>query len=201
MRAMPAIYAVVLVAFLATPAILTASSKKNLQRLQISQTANSTGTGQATGGANGDNLKLENVDFSTRGAILKNLPKRIRDLILKPYPWQLSDTSQRFGALGTLVAYAVLLLMIWYAWLSRGNVFPRSGPLLYPLLFMLVAYSLAAGNAGTGFRYRTHLVPLGIAVVVILREHVLLVRARSSPQPTEVETERSSFGAPVTSPI
>jgi hypothetical protein len=67
----------------------------------------------------------------------------------------------------------VLLLMIRYAWLNRGDVLPRAGPILYPMLFLLIAYSLSAGNAGTGFRYRTHLVTLGVAAVAVLREHAL----------------------------
>ena len=49
--------------------------------------------------------------------------------------------------------------------------------MLYPMIFLLIAYSLASGNAGTGFRYRTHLVTLTIAAVAILREQGLLVRA------------------------
>jgi hypothetical protein len=179
LRAMPAIYAVILVAVLAAPAILQASSKKNLQALQQSQTANSTGIGTGSGTSNSDNLALEQVDFSTRGAILTNLPKRIRDLTLRPYPWQLGDMSQRIGALGTLVAYAVLLLLVRYAWLSRGQVFPRAGPLLYPLMFLTIAYALSAGNAGTGFRYRSHLVTLAIGAMAILREHVILAREQT----------------------
>lgn len=175
-QAVPVLYAVVIAGFLITPTLLAATSSKNLQTLQQSQNANATGAGTGSTGANSDNLKLESVDFSTRGRVLVNLPKRIRDLILKPYPWQLSDTSQRFGTIGTLVAYALLLLLIRYAWISRGQVFARAGPVLYPLLFLLVAYSLAAGNAGTGFRYRTHLVTLAIAAVAILREQAVLVR-------------------------
>ena len=188
MRAMPLIYAVAIIAFVTTPVLLQQSSSKKLQVLQQSQTANANGTGQATGGANGDNLALEKVDFSTRSAILTNLPKRIRDLILKPYPWQLGDTSQRFGAIGTLVAYAVLFFIIRYAWLARGRVVGSIGPLLYPLFFLLVAYSLSAGNAGTGFRYRTHLVTLGIAIVAILREQARLAReSRAAPGDELVE--------------
>ena len=97
----------------------------------------------------------------------------------------LGDASQRLGALGTLVAYALLLLLARYAWLNRGAVFARAGPLLYPLLFMLVAYSLSVGNAGTGFRYRSHLVTLAIAAMVILREHARMARspARAREQP------------------
>jgi len=186
MRAMPLIYAVVIALFIATPVLLQLSSRSSLQRLQVSQNANATGAGEGTGGSNSDNLALEQVNFSSRGAILQNLPKRIRDVILKPYPWQLADTSQRFGALGTLFAYAVLLLLLRYAWLSRGQVMARIAPLLYPLLFLLMAYSLSAGNAGTAFRYRSHLVTLVVAIMAILRETVLS-RARSSATAQEPE--------------
>jgi len=171
LRAMPAIYVVGMIAFVATPVLLQASSKENLEPLQESQDANATGAGQGTGGANASNLALERVDLSTRAAILQNLPRRMRDLIVRPYPWQLGNWSQRLGAVGTLVAYAILLLLLRYAWLNRGAVFARAGPVLYPLLFMLAAYSLSVGNAGTGFRYRSHLVMLAIAAMVILREH------------------------------
>jgi hypothetical protein len=192
LRAMPAIYAVVIAAFLLTPTLLAASSTKKLQALQQSQNANTTGAVEGSGGPNSDNLRLEQVDFSSRGKILINLPKRIRDLILKPYPWQLGNTSQRFGAIGTLIAYGVLLLFVLYGWRSRGQVYPRAGPVLYPLLFLLVAYSLAAGNAGTGFRYRTHLVTLAIAAVAILREQALLARAarRAGARPSPDRVRR-----------
>jgi mannitol-specific phosphotransferase system IIBC component len=176
-QAIPVLYAVVIAGFLITPALLAATSNKNLQQLQQSQNAYANAIGTGSGGPNTDNLKLEAVNFSSRGQVLVNLPNRIRDLILKPYPWQLDNTNQRFGAIGTLIAYALLLLFIRYAWISRGQVFSRAGPVLYPLLFLLIAYSLASGNAGTGFRYRTHLVTLAIAAVVILREQALLVRA------------------------
>ena len=177
MRALPAVYGFAIVVFLATPAVLAASSSKNLQQLQQSQDANSNGTGTGTTGPNSDNLRLEQVNFSTRGKILVNLPTRLRDTVLKPYPWQLADASQRFGAIGTVVAYAIFLLLLIYGWQSRGQIFGRAGPVLYPMLFLLVAYALAAGNAGTGFRYRTHLITLAIAAVAILREQALVVRA------------------------
>jgi hypothetical protein len=199
LRAMPAIYAVVVVAFVATPVVLQASSKKNLQILQQSQNANATGAGEAStapNGANGNNLALESVNYSTRGAILTHLPKRMAELILQPYPWQVSDTSQRFGAIGTLVAYAILLLLIRYAWLSRGEIFARAGPLLYPLFFMLVAYALSVGNAGTGFRYRTHLVTIAIGAMAILWGRVKSARAEIGEQvDLQMEPKAASIGA------
>ena len=100
------------------------------------------------------------------------MPTKIRELLLQPYPWQVSNSSQMFGSVGTLVAYLVLLLLIRYAWLSRGHIFERAGPLIYPLLFEMLAYAVTVGNAGTGFRYRSHLVTLGICAVAVLRARV-----------------------------
>jgi hypothetical protein len=204
LRAMTLVYAVVIAAFLVTPVLLQASSKKNLQQLQLSQNANSSALGLTVVGTgpNSDNLALEQVNFSTRGQIIKNLPKRIRDLVLKPYPWQLGNTSQRIGAVGTLIAYALLLLLVWYGWQSRGSILARTAPLMYPLLLLLMAYSLSAGNAGTGFRYRSHLVVLAIGAMAILRERVLQARAaRTAPPLTEPEARKTSVRAPVTSPV
>jgi hypothetical protein len=201
LRAMPAIYAVAVVAVVVTPVLLQASSKQNLQKLQLSQNANASGIGTGSAGPNTDNLKLEQVDFSSRGAIFANLPKRIRDLILEPYPWRLGDTSQRVGALGTLFAYAILLLLLRYAWLSRGQVFARAAPLLYPLLFLLVAYALSVGNAGTGFRYRTHLVTLAVGAMLILREHVIAQRAESRAALLEVTGREPPVATRIVSPI
>ncbi len=188
-RAMPIVYAVALIAFLATPTLLSVTSKSHLQQLQQSQ--NFTTQTQAAnngGGSNSDNLALESVNFSTRGAVIRNLPRRGMDLIFRPYPWQLQDTSQRLGAVGSVIALAVLALLLRYAWLSRGRVLTLTAPILYPLLFLLVAYSLSAGNAGTGFRYRTHLVVLAIAMLAVLREHVLRARAESrAAQPGALE--------------
>jgi hypothetical protein len=181
LRAMPLVYGVVLIAFLATPTLLSITSKASLQRLQESQ-AFTSGTQAATnaGGPNSDNLAFEQVDFSTRGAVIRNLPQRLLDVIFRPYPWQLQDASQQLGAIGSLVALAVFALLIVYAWRSRGHILDRTAPILYPFLFLLVAYALSAGNAGTSFRYRTHLVVLAVAMLAVLREHVRRAQAHVS---------------------
>lgn len=163
------VYAIVVAALIVGPTVLAATGGKNLKLLQASQTQNTTGSGQGgTSGSNGSNLALESVNVSSRGAVIASLPTKIRELLLEPYPWQLHDSSQAFGAIGTLLAYVVLLLLIRYAWISRGQIFGRAGPLLYPLLFELVAYSVTVGNAGTGFRYRSHLVTLGVCATCVL---------------------------------
>jgi hypothetical protein len=173
-RALPLLYAIVIAALIVGPTVLAATGGKNLKTLQSSQQANASGAGEGgTGSGNGSNLALESVDYSNRGAIITSLPTKIRELLLEPYPWQLHDTNQLFGSVGTLYTYIVLVLLIRYAWISRGMMFGRAGPLLYPLLFEVIAYSLTVGNAGTGFRYRSHLVTLAIAALAVLRGHVL----------------------------
>jgi hypothetical protein len=177
--AMPVIYAVVGIVFLATPTLLSVTSNSSLQKLQQSQNF-TTGqqTTQSTGGTNSDNLALEQVNFSTRGQVITHLPQRMFDLIFRPFPWQLQNTSQRLGAIGTVIAVVGFFALLGFAWRARGDVLTLTAPILYPFIFLLIAYSLSAGNAGTGFRYRSHLVLLGGAMLVILREHVHAMRAR-----------------------
>ncbi len=179
LRAMPLIYAVVLVGFLVTPTLLQVSSAENLQALQAAQDANTDRqAAEESEGANSNNLALEQVDYSTRGKVAANLPERILDVVFKPYPWQVENASQSLGAIGSLAALTGLFLLLRYAWLSRGRLLALTAPILYPMMFLLMAYSLSAGNAGTGFRYRTHIVTLSLAMLIVLRSHVLSQRAR-----------------------
>ena len=151
------------------PTALEETSDERLQSvLQRSQDANARGDA---------NLALERVDFSTREKVLTNLPIRIRDMLLRPYPWQTANASQRLGVMGVAVMLAVLALLLQQVLSSPRTVLSRAGPLVYPALFLLIAYSLSSGNAGTAFLYRTHLVVFGICIVVILREQRQQARA------------------------
>jgi hypothetical protein len=137
-------------------------SDQQLEKLQVAVDANATDTSA--------NLRLERVDVSSRSAAIKNLPVRIRDVILRPYPWEVKNASQRLGLLGTLFLLVGIGYLIQAVVRSRGAIVSRAGPLVYLLAFETAAYGLAAGNAGTAFRYRTHLVAVGICLVVVLRE-------------------------------
>jgi hypothetical protein len=54
-------------------------------------------------------------------------------------------------------------------------------PIIYTLVFLYGAYSLSAGNAGTAFRYRTHLVSLAIVLATVLWE----AQRSEAKQPTQ----------------
>ncbi len=144
-----------------TPAVLQASSHQSLQKnLQGSQDANASDT---------SNLRLERVDYSSRSGVVLNLPRRMRDVLLRPFPWQIGNVSQRLGVLGTAMAYSIIVMLIAQAVRERGEIMSRAGPFLYLALLLLTAYSLSAGNAGTAFRYRAHVLAMGIAALAVLR--------------------------------
>jgi NADH:ubiquinone oxidoreductase subunit 6 (subunit J) len=188
LRAMPLVYAVVIAGFIAAPAIVQVTSKKSLTTLQQSQQANAEAAGTV-----GNNLALERVDYSSRSKVFANLPKRVLDVLIRPYPWQVSNASQQLGAVGSLFALTGLVLLIGAAWRRRGDVLALSGPILYPMLFLLMAYALSAGNAGTGFRYRTHIVVLGFAMLMALREGVV---PQAAPEPAPSDTRAPAKPGP-----
>jgi hypothetical protein len=152
---------VVLFAAVFAPTVLEASSDESLEEnLQGSQDANAADTAA--------NLSLERVDFSTREEVITNLPIRFFDITFKPFVWQLGTASQRLGAIGGLFALAVLAALVYAILNRRGEILSRAGPLVYLGFFLLVAYSLSTGNAGTGFRYRSHLLAVALCVIASL---------------------------------
>jgi hypothetical protein len=142
------------------PVVLDKSSDQNLRELQQSQEANAADDEA--------NLSLERVDYSTRSQLIVNLPKRIRDVILRPYIWQTENASQQLGAIGTLFVLASLALLAVAIARNRWAIMQTAGPFVYPAAFMLVAYAISAGNAGTAYRYRTHIVGLAVCLVFVL---------------------------------
>jgi hypothetical protein len=145
------------------PVMLNKSSDDNLKQLQQSQNFNASDRSA--------NLSLERVDYSTREKLILNLPKRIKDVILRPYVWQTQNTSQQLGAIGSLVVLGCLALLAMAIARNRKQIMQMAGPLVYPAAFMLVAYAISAGNAGTAYRYRTHLVGLGVCLAIVLLAH------------------------------
>jgi hypothetical protein len=162
MRSLAMVAFVVLFVAVVAPTVLAASTNESLEKnVQVPQEANT---------SDSSNLKLEKVDFSTRGAVVRNLPLRSVDVLFRPLPWQLGNISQGLGFFGTAAAYLALFFLAREMLRNRGRIMTRAGPLIYTGLFMLMAYSLSAGNAGTAFRYRTQLIALFICIVVSLRQ-------------------------------
>jgi hypothetical protein len=125
------------------------------------------------------NLRLEPVDFSTPGAVAANLPGRVGDYLLQPYPWQTDNNSQKAAVIGTILTWAAGLFLVAAIVVRGRGVFARAGPLFYVLMVTTLVYALTTGNAGTGFRHRVHLT-LVIALLVGVAATTLGRRRRAS---------------------
>ncbi len=191
LQALPVFLGVLLVGAAMSPTVVKLTAPAQLKTfLQDSQNANTLVTPSpsalTTTGPSSNNLALEPVNFSSRTNIILHLPQRIFDLLFKPFPWQVSDWSQRFGAVGSLIVLVLLIMLIRLAWRTRGTILRRTAPLLYPTLMMLIGYSIAVGNAGTGFRYRANLLVPALGILSIL-----WVTSRA-PAPVEVRDPRGA---------
>ena len=63
-----------------------------------------------------------------RENLILNLPKRVRDVIFRPYLWQTQNPSQQLGALGTVVVLACLALLAAAIARNRRSIMQRPGP-------------------------------------------------------------------------
>ena len=171
-RAVLVATAVAAVSVVAIPAAASViASQENLERLQTLQEANAT---------SGEALALDPVNYSTPKDVVLNLPRRMFDVLFRPFPWQLGNVNQSLGLLGTLTALATLWFLLLTALASLGHVMRRAAPFVYPALCLLAAFAITSGNAGSAFRHRTHLVALGVCAVLVLRAH-----ATSRREPAE----------------
>jgi hypothetical protein len=158
-RAFVALSVVAIAAAVTVPAATGEFTEESLHRLDVSQRANA---------RDESNLQLEAVDFSSGTGIVTNLPTRLREITFRPYPWELSNVSQQLGLLGTLVVLISLYLLAREIVRNWGAVMSRAGPLVYLASSLLLAYALAAGNAGTAFRYRVQVVAVVLCIIVLL---------------------------------
>lgn len=120
-----------------------------------------------------DNLQLEPVDFTTVGGFARGLPERMGDFLLRPYPWQAANLSQRLGVAGTLIAWSLYLLLVYSLATSGRAAIARAGPLLFTSGVLTVCYALSTANAGAGYRHRIHLLlVLAAALAVLLADRL-----------------------------
>jgi hypothetical protein len=157
-RVLPAILAcILLVALLVATGVWSVQAGKldELQRFQN------------VGGAN-SNLALEPVDFTTVSGVVEGLPLRVRDFLMRPYPWEQANLSQRLGAGGTLLTWLLFLTAIVGVALNRRRA--RAALVVFGYLIgaVILGYALTTANAGTGFRHRVNVLLLLTAVVAIV---------------------------------
>ena len=101
LRAMPLVYAVIIAGFIAAPAIVQVTSNEEPDDAPAVAGREHGSAARITGRPNANNLALESRRLlDARQASFANLPKRMRDILIRPYPWQIANPSQQLGAVG-----------------------------------------------------------------------------------------------------
>jgi hypothetical protein len=149
---------------------LAAASGDPFEKLQTFQT---------TEPVTNDNLRLDPVDFSTPSGLATGLPERVLDFLLRPFPWQAENLSQRLGVAGTLIAYGLYALLAFGLATGGRQALARAGPFLWMAATLTITYALTTANAGAGYRHRIHLLlALAAAVGVLLADRLPAWRGR-----------------------
>jgi hypothetical protein len=116
--------------------------------------------------------------------------------VVRPYPWQAANLSQGLGVIGALVCWGLIVILALCVALDWRGAFRRAGPIPYLIFAVLLCYSLSTANAGTGFRYRIHLVVFLAAAAAtvlaprwpMLASRLTTLRPLSGRQPVHHET-------------
>jgi hypothetical protein len=126
------------------------------------------------------NLPLDAVDFTTPEGLARGIPLRTWDLLVRPYPWEQQNLSQRLAILGTIPTWFLTLAVLIAVF--RRRFVSNALPVAYMLFAVTIGYAVTTANAGTGFRHRMHVVVLLSALAAI----VWLQREPSSrPKPSD----------------
>ena len=176
-RILVAVVATFLAIAVAGVAFSSSWGEAQLSRLQNFQDS------QATVG----NLRLEPVDFTTAPGFARGVAIRTRDLLVRPYPWEQANLSQRLAILGTLPAWLLTLAVV--IGVIRRRFTADALPVAYVLVATTVGYAVTTANAGTGFRHRMQVVVFlsALAAIVWLHRDQALRRTPRQEPGSELE--------------
>jgi 4-amino-4-deoxy-L-arabinose transferase-like glycosyltransferase len=96
----------------------------------------------------------QNVDISTPGKALAFLPIGLSNLLLGPFPWQMSSIRAAIALPETMVWWLLFPATIRGAIFLARRRLSEISPVLLFAITLSCAYSLMHGNIGSGFRQR-----------------------------------------------
>lgn len=99
----------------------------------------------------------EDVDISTPGKALAFLPIGMANLLLGPFPWQISSLRALIAMPETVAWWLLVPATIRGLVFTARRRFSEISPLLIFALTLTCAYSLVHGNIGSGFRQRSQI--------------------------------------------
>ena len=110
--------------------------------------------GMATSARSGFN---QHVDISTPGKALAFLPIGASNLLLGPFPWQMSSIRAAIALPETMVWWLLFPATLRGALFMGRRRLSEISPVLLFAITLTCAYSLVHGNVGSGFRQRSQI--------------------------------------------
>jgi hypothetical protein len=99
----------------------------------------------------------QDVDVSTTGGAISQIPLGLVYLLFAPFPWQVASLRQSITLPEMVVWWACFPLLILGLWFSIKHRLRQMSPILIFTSMLTLAYSVLQGNVGTAYRQRSQL--------------------------------------------
>jgi hypothetical protein len=99
----------------------------------------------------------QDVDISTPGRALAFLPVGVANLLLSPFPWQMTSLRALLAAPETIAWWLMFPAALRGFWFAMRRRWSAASPLFIFTITLTTGYSLIHGNVGSGFRQRAQI--------------------------------------------
>lgn len=125
----------------------------------------------------------EDVDVSSSGGAISNVPLGLVYLFFAPFPWQVTSLRQVITLPEMIVWWASFPMMVLGTWFSIKYRLRVITPILIFTTMLSLAYSIFQGNVGTAYRQRAQLLVFyfifaAVGYVLVLEKREEKKRAR-----------------------
>jgi hypothetical protein len=99
----------------------------------------------------------EDVDVSTTGGAISQIPLGMVYLLFAPFPWQLASLRQSITLPEMLIWWGSFPFLVLGLWFTMKHRLRQLSPILIFTFMLTLSYSVAQGNVGTAYRQRSQL--------------------------------------------
>ena len=132
----------------------------------------------------------KDVDVSTAGGALSQIPLGLVYLLFAPFPWQLASLRQSITLPEMLVWWASFPLLVLGLWFTLKHRLRQLSPILIFTCMLTLSYSVVQGNVGTAYRQRSQLLVFYFIFVAV--GAVLFKEKREEKRRREAEAKQAA---------
>lgn len=132
----------------------------------------------------------KDVDVSTTGGALSQIPLGLVYLLFAPFPWQLASLRQSITLPEMLIWWACFPLLVLGLWFTLKHRLRQLSPILIFTCMLTLSYSVVQGNVGTAYRQRSQLLVFYFIFVAV--GAVLFKEKREEKRRREAEAKQQA---------